>query len=138
MLWRKEGAHPGSSFPAREVDVRYGGGVIEGDVAYVIAWEFVTKIGQEEKFEAAYGPDGGWVELFRRDPRYIRTELVRDVANMRRYVTLDFWHSEQAYDEFREQHAEEYTLIDIGYESLAESEQLIGKFVTVDSTPARR
>jgi heme-degrading monooxygenase HmoA len=107
-------------------------------VAYVIAWQFVTRVAQGEKFEAAYGPDGGWVQFFRRDRRYMGTELVRDVANARRYVTLDFWQSEQAYDEFREQHAEEYTLIDLGYESLTESEQLIGRFVTVDSPPAGR
>jgi len=104
-------------------------------VAYVVIWEFRARAGAEAEFEAAYGPDGGWVRLFRRDERYIRTELVRDIESPRRYVTLDYWTSQQAYDEFRIQHAEDYKRIDARCETLTESEELIGKFVTVDATP---
>ena len=105
---------------------------------YVVAWQFVIRPGREAKFEAAYGPEGDWGQLFRRDPNYVRTELVRDIENPRRYLTLDYWASEQAYGNFRAQHAEEYKRIDTRCEALTESEKLIGKFVTVDSTPARR
>jgi len=108
------------------------------NVAYIVMWEFLTKPGEEASFEHAYGPDGDWVQLFRRDPRYMRTDLMRDIENPRRYFTLDYWQSQEAYDEFRAQHEQEYKRIDAHCEEVTESEQLIGKFITIDSVQARQ
>jgi hypothetical protein len=32
---------------------------------FVALWEYEVKQGCEKRFEEAYGPDGGWVRLFR-------------------------------------------------------------------------
>src|SRR5262245_42394930 len=51
----------------------------EGGLMYVVVWRFQAKPGREHDFEQAYGPAGDWVTLFRSDPEYVGTELLRDL-----------------------------------------------------------
>jgi heme-degrading monooxygenase HmoA len=67
-------------------------------MAFVIVWEFKLRPGMQSQFEEAYGYRGAWVSLSRTDPAYIRTELIQDVRDANRYLTLDFWESEAAYE----------------------------------------
>ena len=95
---------------------------------FVITWEFRVKAGQERRFEEAYGPEGIWAQLFRQGEGFVRTELNRDAKDTRRYLTLDFWESKVAYEEFRADRASDYAAIDAQCESLTEFEQEIGQF----------
>ena len=83
------------------------------------------------RFDKVYGPLGDWARFFARDDGYVRTELNHDLKDSRRYTTLDFWISEDAYENFREQHASEYPVLDHKFEVLTESELEIGKFERV-------
>ena len=76
-------------------------------MAFVIIWEFRVWPGLQRSFEEAYGDGGDWVRLFRQDPAYIRTELIHDVRDGSRYLTLDYWASEAAYEAFRESRKDE-------------------------------
>jgi heme-degrading monooxygenase HmoA len=96
---------------------------------YLVVWEFHVRGGQQEKFEAIYGPNGDWAELFRQSENYLGTELSRDLNNPSRYVTLDFWTSPEAYEEFRMQHGKDYSALDAACEQLTEKEAEIGRFV---------
>jgi heme-degrading monooxygenase HmoA len=92
---------------------------------FVTLWEFEVKSGSEKLFEQAYGPEGEWVRLFRRDARYRGTRLLRDVARERMYVTIDEWDSREAFEEFRQKYPAEYTEIDNRCEGLTMGERLI-------------
>jgi hypothetical protein len=92
-------------------------------------WEFQVRSGMEERFEKTYGPKGEWARLFAQDESYMGTDLIHHLSKERTYVTLDFWTSQPAYDEFRKQHRSKYTAIDQKCEELTESEREIGKFV---------
>ncbi|HXT27373.1 MAG TPA: hypothetical protein VN749_21335 [Candidatus Eisenbacteria bacterium] len=94
---------------------------------FVTLWEFEVKSGSEELFEQAYGPEGEWVRLFRRDARYRWTRLLREVGAARVYVTMDCWESHQAYEEFREKFAAEYAEIDRKCVGLTEAETLLNE-----------
>jgi heme-degrading monooxygenase HmoA len=94
---------------------------------FVTLWEFEVKPGSEELFERAYGPEGAWVRLFRRDARYRGTRLLRDVGVERVYVTMDSWESREAYEEFRETFAAEYAAIDRECERLTLSENRLNE-----------
>ena len=98
---------------------------------YLIIWEFRVRSGMEARFEKAYGPRGDWVRFFAQGEGCGRTELNHDLKDSRRYTTLDFWISEDAYENFREQHASEYAVLDHKFEVLTESELEIGKFERV-------
>ena len=102
-------------------------------MAYVIIWEFMVRSGMQKQFEGAYGLHGEWVRLFREDPAYIRTELLQDAHEACRYLTLDFWTSEAAYEAFRESRKDEYKRIDAKCEQMTDSEREVGKFSGIEA-----
>ena len=93
--------------------------------AHVLVWEFRPAPGREADFERAYGPDGDWARLFRRDPAYLGTELLRGAG---RYLTLDRWSSRAAFEGFRVRLAAEYAALDREMEALTSHEASIGAF----------
>src|SRR5262249_21415156 len=98
--------------------------------AYVIVWEFRVRQDAESVFVEKYGPNGSWAQFFRNGQGYIRTELVRDVADPRRFLTLDYWQSEEDFKRFREQNLAEYERLDTEFEGLTEQETRLGAFET--------
>jgi heme-degrading monooxygenase HmoA len=95
---------------------------------FLVLWEFDVKPGCDEQFESVYGPDGDWAQLFRRDPAYQRTLLLRDPFRERTYVTCDFWETREAYESFLHAHSKVYQEIDKACESLTLSEREIGAY----------
>ncbi|HEY6968498.1 MAG TPA: antibiotic biosynthesis monooxygenase family protein [Candidatus Angelobacter sp.] len=95
---------------------------------YVIVWEFRARRGAEAEFVEQYGPEGAWAKLFRRSEGYLRTELLRDVTDERRFLTLDYWTSEEDFNKFRKQHLAEYERLDKEFEGLTEQETPLGAF----------
>ena len=101
-------------------------------MAYVVIWEFKVRPDMRKAFEDAYGVHGEWARFFREDPAYIRTELIRDVHEHGRYLTLDFWASEAAYETFRERRKDEYRTIDSSCDEMTEVERETGRFTGVE------
>lgn len=95
---------------------------------YSYVWEYEVREGCERAFEEAYGPEGTWVELFRRAPGYLRTELLRDREHPRRYLTVDSWESAEAWRSFREALGAEFEEIDARCEDLTVLERELGTF----------
>ena len=95
---------------------------------FVTLWEFEVKPGSEELFEQAYGHEGAWERLFRRDERYGGTRLLREVGAERIYVTMDSWDSPAAYAEFRNKYAAEYAELDRTCDPHTSTEKYIGSF----------
>lgn len=95
-------------------------------MTYVI-WEFTVSGDRLTAFETAYKSDGIWAQLFRRDPAYRETVLVRD-ESAARYLTIDVWEDKESYLRFKERFADEYRKIDEQCESLTASERQIGIF----------
>ncbi len=102
-----------------------------GNWGYLVVWEFHVKRGQEQVFEQVYGPDGTWAQFFRGGDGYLGTELVHDLKESSRYITLDFWTSRLAYERFREQYLAEYRAIDEQSAELTEAELQVGEFERV-------
>lgn len=100
-------------------------------MACLIIWEFRVRPGRERLFEQAYGADGAWVRCFRQEHAYIRTDLLRDTHDSGRYLTLDVWESQAAYEAFLPAHTDEYRKIDAQCEALTEREREVGRFVVV-------
>jgi heme-degrading monooxygenase HmoA len=100
-------------------------------VSYIYVWRFLVRPGSEAAFEAAYGPDGEWVRLFREADGYLGTELLRDRADPRSYITIDRWASREAWEACRVARAAEWKAIDERGETLTEHEEEIGRFEDV-------
>lgn len=95
---------------------------------YCYVWEFVVTPERVGDFVEAYGPAGDWVRFFRRDPAYVRTLLLRDRENPARFVTLDFWSSRQACEEFRRRYRSEFDVLDTKFEAWTLRETHLGDF----------
>jgi heme-degrading monooxygenase HmoA len=95
---------------------------------FLVLWEFEVKPGYEKQFEKVYGPDGDWTQLFRTDPHYHQTLLLRDPFHSALYVTLDFWDSRKSYEQFVAAHSAEYKQIDSTGEELTARERRMGSY----------
>lgn len=97
-------------------------------MAFSYIWEYRVREEDQAVFEAGYGPEGEWAELFRRGAGYLRTELLRDRADPTRYVTIDYWESEKAFLAFRRELASDFEEIDRRFERVTAEEAKLGEF----------
>ena len=95
---------------------------------WIVIWEFRPRRGREAEFREAYGPAGAWVALFGSAPGYLGSELVRDLDDPDRYLTIDRWTSREALESFRRIRDAEYRALDRVTESLTSSEIHLGDF----------
>lgn len=94
--------------------------------AYI--WEYEVAEGARAEFERVYGPEGDWVQLFRRGTGHLRTELLRDLDGAGRYLTIDYWESRASRDAFRVAFADAFAALDEACEALTERERWVGDF----------
>ena len=95
---------------------------------FVVVWRFETAEEKMAAFEAAYGPEGAWAQLFRKSPQYLGTELLRDAYVPGSYLTIDRWASEADFRAFRKAHDQEYEALDRECDVLTGRETRIGAY----------
>ena len=95
---------------------------------FVILWHFEVKPGNDAGFQKAYGPDGDWAQLFRRDAHFRGTQLLHDSSQDHCYFTLDFWLSEIAYRAFLAAHRSAYDQLDTTFAELTLRERHVLSF----------
>ena len=94
----------------------------------VVVWQFEIAEENVTAFEAAYGPQGAWAQLFRTSPDYKGTELLRDAYIPGNYLTIDRWTSEEAFRAFRREHDSEYEKLDRQCDELTTKEMRVGAY----------
>jgi heme-degrading monooxygenase HmoA len=97
-------------------------------MSYAYVWEFRVPLDLQSEFEQHYGPDGAWAQLFRSSAGYIETLLLKDRSSVGRYITVDRWRDEEAFQAFRSLFSQQYEQLDRECERLTEGEQLVGVF----------
>jgi hypothetical protein len=89
---------------------------------YIRVWEYRVAGEHRDAFVAAYGKDGDWAQLFGRTLGYLGTELYGSIDDEVRFVTVDRWTGEAAWQAFLEQWGEDYASLDTSLQSLTESD----------------
>ena len=95
---------------------------------FTYIWEYIVKADSLAAFKSAYGSEGAWVQLFRKHPGYIRTELYQDESQPQRFITIDYWESKTAFEDFKKRFEAQYQAMDEQYEALTQRESFIGNF----------
>jgi heme-degrading monooxygenase HmoA len=95
---------------------------------FVVVWQFEIAEEKIPDFEATYGSQGKWAQLFSHSPEYIGTELLRDAYITGNYITIDRWQSEEAFRTFRKEHDTAYEALDRECDSLTSRETRVGAF----------
>ena len=98
---------------------------------YVIIWEYQVKAERLTQFEEIYSAIGLWAKLFRKAEGYQGTELLRDLDQPHRYITIDRWNSSLHYESFLIRWKSEYAAIDAQCEGLTEKESFLGKWESI-------
>lgn len=98
---------------------------------YMYMWQYHVSSDAVVEFQRAYGPDGEWVALFKRAKGYISTELNRHFTDPNRFITLDYWQSKNACDDFRKRFSKEFNELDRRCRKLSNSETYIGSFTVL-------
>lgn len=83
------------------------------------------------KFEKIYGPEGDWVQLFKKAKGYIATDLHQDISNANRFITIDSWNTKEDRDDFRKKYSKEFELLDKHCDGFTVREKLIGDFDSI-------
>jgi heme-degrading monooxygenase HmoA len=96
---------------------------------FIVVWQFEIAEEKINAFEAAYGADGLWAQLFRSSPDYLGTELFRDAYVPGSYLTVDRWSSEEAFRAFRKAHDADYETLDRSCDALTSRETRIGAYI---------
>ena len=95
---------------------------------FVVVWQFEVVEEKIAAFEAAYGAEGAWAQLFRVSPDYRGTELLRDAYIPGGYLTIDRWTNEEAFRAFRRDHDADYEAVDRSCDALTSRETRIGAY----------
>jgi heme-degrading monooxygenase HmoA len=95
---------------------------------FVVVWQFEVADEKVTAFEAAYGPEGAWAQLFRSSKNYLGTELLRDAYVPGRYLTIDRWTSEDDFRAFRKEHDSNYEVLDRACDALTSRESRVGAY----------
>jgi heme-degrading monooxygenase HmoA len=93
---------------------------------YRIVWEYSVRAEAVEKFKRIYGAEGAWIELFKRSPDYVGTDLYSSVNDPNRYITVDRWRTRTGYEQFRKANATDYAALDDSCETLLAHERTLG------------
>lgn len=99
--------------------------------SFVQVWQYQVRPETRTEFLRHYGPGGTWAQLFRKVPGYLGTELLRDVDEPARYVTVDRWADRTAFDAFIAQRRAEYEALDRECQRLTAAEGHLGAFQPV-------
>lgn len=95
---------------------------------YIILWKYQVKTDCIAKFEELYSANGAWAMLFKKHGGYLGTELFHENSAPDRYLTIDRWISQQAYEEFKRDWKSEYESLDAECEGLTTQEIAFGNF----------
>ena len=95
---------------------------------FIVVWQFEIAEENTAAFEAAYGTNGSWAQLFRASSDYQGTELLRDVYIPGAYLTIDRWSSEEAFRAFRKEHDAAYESLDRSCDALTRRETRVGAY----------
>jgi len=90
--------------------------------------EFVVKDETRGRFELVYGPGGAWSKTFAHCPGFRGTALLRDTKNPRRYLAIDFWDTEDQWEQALAERKAEYASLEATFERWCESRTEVGIF----------
>lgn len=99
--------------------------------AFRTIWEYQVRDECISEFKEVYASDGDWVKLFSKSHGYIKTELIQDINDQNRFITIDYWDSHADFMEMKRNAESEYQDLDKKTDKFTLSENHLGFFEAV-------
>lgn len=96
---------------------------------YKVIWRYKVKAEFVKDFLKIYDSSGEWVQIFSESSDFIKTELFNDVNAHQYFLTIDYWKSKEAYENFYLSYKNKLDSIDAKGNCLTISEEKIGEFI---------
>ncbi len=91
-------------------------------------WEYIISVKKREAFLKLYGIEGDWVNFFNKAEGYLGTDLHQDIDNKERFISVDFWKSKEARDNYCKEFASDFDALDRAGELVTDKEKSLGEF----------
>lgn len=91
-------------------------------------WEYEVRDSFRAEFIEAYDSNGLWAKLFGQCKGYLKTELIEDLNQQNRFITIDYWQSHSAFSVMKNTVTDDYKKLDAQCEAYTHSENHIGFF----------
>ena len=95
-----------------------------------LIWRYEVRDEHRAAFEAAYGPEGDWAQLFTRSGGFRGSELLR--ASDGSYLTLDVWRARADFDAFLRDHRGDYEALDRRTGAWTYAEHQLGEYEVLE------
>jgi hypothetical protein len=63
-----------------------------------VVWQFHVRPAYEREFEKLHGTDGDWTRLSRRSRSFLGSSFLKELANPRRYLVVEYWSEMVVYE----------------------------------------
>ncbi|SMD32567.1 hypothetical protein SAMN04488029_0915 [Reichenbachiella faecimaris] len=97
---------------------------------YRVIWRYRVESERIKDFLKVYDSKGDWVQLFSKSPDYVKTELFCETETNQMFITIDYWTSKEAYQEFYKKHKKEVDLIDALGDNMTSLEERVAELMT--------
>jgi len=91
----------------------------------VRVWEYDVPEGSRHEFERVYGAGGDWAQLFASSSGYAGTELFVSLSSPGRYVTVDRFRDDAAWEAFLAKQWDAYVRLDARTAGLTAEERVL-------------
>ena len=95
---------------------------------FVILWDYQVASDKRETFVRAYGPGGDWDALFGRAAGFKGLELLADPERPGRFLTIDRWEDQAAFQRFLAELGQDYAEMDDRLQALSTRQTRLGVF----------
>jgi quinol monooxygenase YgiN len=97
-----------------------------------VVWQFEVLADKHEEFEAFYGANGAWTTLSRRSRSFLGSSFLRDLAQPRRYLVVEYWSEMVVYERHHADFRQEMDDLEARRNALLESARAVGVFNALD------
>jgi len=97
-----------------------------------VVWQFQVKPGRADEFEQLHGADGDWTSLSRKSRSFLGSSFLRDLADARRYVLVEYWSEMVVYERHLSDFSKEMESIQARREEMVAETTSLGLFDAID------
>jgi quinol monooxygenase YgiN len=97
-----------------------------------VVWQFEVQPDKHDEFEAFYGASGAWTKLSRRSRSFLGSSFLRDLAQVDRYLVIEYWSEMVVYERHHADFGAEMTELEARRDALLTKATPLGVFNALD------
>ena len=97
-----------------------------------VVWNFHVHAGREDEFEQLHGADGEWTALSRKSRSFLGSSFLRDLADGRRYLLVEYWSEMMIYEKYLADYSDDIEELQSRRTAMIAESTPVGLFDAID------